>query len=84
MDYIKRLPLGTTPLPFNTAPAATGYRRMHRIEPFRSKQKNSILRDMYLQNYFEEKESLTNLVSEGYAFAVCTGAPFPESHIFCG
>lgn len=43
MDYIKRLPLGTTPLPFNTAPAAAGYRRMHRIEPFRSKQKNSIL-----------------------------------------
>lgn len=64
MDYIKRLPLGTTPLPFNTAPAAAGYRRMHRIEPFRSKQKNSILRDMYLQNYFEEKESLTNLVSK--------------------
>ena len=64
MDYIKRLPLGTTPLPFNTAPAAAGYRRMHRIEPFRSKQKNSILRDMYLQNYFEEKESLTNLISK--------------------
>ena len=58
MDYIK-------PLPFNTAPAAAGYRRMHR------KQKNSILRDMYLQNYFEEKESLTNLVSESHPAEVC-------------
>ena len=65
MDYIKRLPLGTTPLPFNTAPAAAGYRLMHR------KQKNSILRDMYLQNYFEEKESLTNLVSESHPAEVC-------------
>ena len=65
MDYIKRLPLGTTPLPFNTAPDAAGYRRMHR------KQKNSILRDMYLQNYFEEKESLTNLVSESHPAEVC-------------
>ena len=65
MDYIKRLPLGTTPLPFNTAPAAAGYRRMHR------KQKNSILRDMYLQKYFEEKESLTNLVSESHPAEVC-------------
>lgn len=65
MDYIKRLPLGTTPLPFNTAPAAAGYRRMHR------KQKNSILRNMYLQNYFEEKESLTNLVSENDPAEVC-------------
>ncbi len=73
MDYIKRLPLGTTPLPFNTAPAAAGYRRMHRIEPFRSKQKNSILRDMYLQNYFEEKESLTNLVSKSHAAAIRHG-----------
>ena len=71
MDYIKRLPLGTTPLPFNTAPAAAGYRRMHRIEPFRSKQKNSILRDMYLQNYFEEKESLTNLVSKADVRGFC-------------
>lgn len=25
---------------------------------------------------------MTNLVLEGYAFAVCTGAPFPESYIF--
>ena len=24
------------------------------------------------------------LVWDCYAFAVCTGAPFPESHIFCG
>lgn len=78
MDYIKRLPLGTTPLPFNTAPAAAGYRRMHRIEPFRSKQKNSILRDMYLQNYFEEKESLTNLVSADHPRKVRTGKRLPE------
>jgi len=84
MDYIKRLPLGTTPLPFNTAPAAAGYRRMHRIEPFRSKQKNSILRDMYLQNYFEEKESLTNLVSEGHPFAIRQGASLPQPNLFRG
>ena len=30
-----------------------------------------------------EKYTLTNLVSEGYAFEVRTGAPFPESHILC-
>lgn len=84
MDYIKRLPLGTTPLPFNTAPAAAGYRRMHRIEPFRSKQKNSILRDMYLQNYFEEKESLTNLVSAQNAHEVCQRKRIFQHPFLCG
>ena len=83
MDYIKRLPLGTTPLPFNTAPAAAGYRRMHRIEPFRSKQKNSILRDMYLQNYFEEKESLTNLVSKSLSQPICKGTQLPQYGVLC-
>lgn len=77
MDYLKRLPLGTTPLPFNTAPAAAGYRRMHR------KQKNSILRDMYLQNYFEEKESLTNLVSKSLSQPICKGTQLPQYGVLC-